>query len=203
MMTRQGPLTGRCRGRIFVKHCVVRRGVCYDCAVTDRVPFDSATYSTRIQTERCFICRLIADEPTRASTEYIIHRDDQLIAFLSQPQALRGHVLVAPIEHREQIIDDLSAEDYLRIQEFIQRLGKAMHRTLPVERLYVLSLGSQQGNSHAHWHVAPLPPGVPLEQQQFAAMSLDNGYFDLGQEELSKLADQLTSALRSSPSEAR
>lgn len=164
--------------------------------VTDRVPFDSATYSKRIQTEPCFICRLIADEPTRAPAEHIIYRDDQLIAFLSQPQALRGHVLVAPLEHREQVIDDFTADDYLRIQQFIHHLGKAIHRTLPTERLYVLSLGSQQGNSHAHWHVAPLPPGVPLEQQQLAAMSLDNGHFALSQAELSELADQLAAAFR-------
>ena len=165
--------------------------------MTERIPFDAATYTSRIQTEPCFICRLVADQPTRAPTEHVIHRDDQLIAFLSQPQALRGHVLVAPIEHREQVIEDFSPDEYLQLQRFIHRLGRAIHRTLPVERLYVLSLGSQQGNSHAHWHLAPLPPGVPLEQQQLAALSLDNGYVDLSQEELSTLAEQLSVALRS------
>ena len=138
---------------------------------------------------------MVAGEPTRATTEYVVHRDDCLIAFLSQPQALRGHVLVAPVEHREHVVGDFAIADYLRIQEFIHRLGTAMHAVLPVERLYVLSLGSRQGNSHAHWHVAPLPPGVPLEQQQFAAMSLDNGAVDLGPDELATLAKRLADAL--------
>jgi len=31
-------------------------------------------------------------------------------------------------------------------------------------RVYILSLGSQQGNKHVHWHSAPLPFGVPVEQ---------------------------------------
>ena len=27
-----------------------------------------------------------------------------------------------------------------------------------------------RANAHVHWHVAPLPPGVPYEQQQFRAV---------------------------------
>ncbi len=39
------------------------------------------------------------------------------------------------------------------------------------ERLYGLSLGSHGGNAHVHWHVAPLPPGVPYREQQYAALA--------------------------------
>jgi diadenosine tetraphosphate (Ap4A) HIT family hydrolase len=42
---------------------------------------------------------------------------------------------------------------------------------VPTERLYVFSFGSNQGVAHVHWHLAPLPPGVPFEQQQFAAVT--------------------------------
>ena len=35
----------------------------------------------------------------------------------------------------------------------------------PTERLYLLSLGSHQGNAHVHWHIAPLPPGVPYAKR--------------------------------------
>ena len=44
-------------------------------------------------------------------------------------------------------------------------------RLLATERLYVLSLGSQQGNRHVHWHVVPLPPGVPYREQQLALLA--------------------------------
>ena len=44
---------------------------------------------------------------------------------------------------------------------------------VPTERLYLLALGSRQGNAHVHWHVAPLPPGVPYEKQQYAALMHD------------------------------
>jgi diadenosine tetraphosphate (Ap4A) HIT family hydrolase len=41
------------------------------------------------------------------------------------------------------------------------------------ERVYVLSLGSNKGNAHVHWHVVPLPSGTPYEEQQFAAVMLE------------------------------
>ena len=53
----------------------------------------------------------------------------------------------------------------------MHRIGRAISECTPTERLYVLSLGSRQGNSHVHWHVAPLPPGVPYAQQQYAALA--------------------------------
>ena len=50
-----------------------------------------------------------------------------------------------------------------------------MAATVPTERMYSLSLGSQQGNAHVHWHLAALPPGVPYQQQQFHALMAENG----------------------------
>lgn len=65
---------------------------------------------------------------------------------------------------------DFTAEEYVRLQRVVYRVGEAIRRIVPTERLYILSLGSQVGNSHAHWHLAPLPPGVPFEEQQLAAI---------------------------------
>ena len=45
--------------------------------------------------------------------------------------------------------------------------------------MYALSLGSQQGNAHLHWHIAPLPPGVPYRRQQFHALMAENGVLDV------------------------
>ena len=61
---------------------------------------------------------------------------------------------------------------------------------MPTERLYILSLGSQARNRHVHWHLAPLPPGVPLERQQLAALDVDDG-LDLSEEELEELATRI------------
>ncbi|MET9231876.1 hypothetical protein [Lentzea sp. NPDC003310] len=66
-----------------------------------------------------------------------------------------------------------------------------MTSLLPVERLYVLSLGSQQANRHVHWHLAPLPPGVPYEDQQIAVFAASRGVLDLPDDEVADLARRL------------
>jgi diadenosine tetraphosphate (Ap4A) HIT family hydrolase len=58
--------------------------------------------------------------------------------------------------------------------------------------MYVFSLGSNQGNAHVHWHVVPLPPGVPYERQQFAALMLESaGALEIPEEEKAALAARI------------
>jgi diadenosine tetraphosphate (Ap4A) HIT family hydrolase len=101
-------------------------------------------------------------------------------------------VLVAPIEHREHVVDDFELDEYLRLQRVVHATGTALTQLVPTERLYLLSLGSQQGNRHVHWHVAPLPPGTPYEKQQFGAFALDRGYLDVSDTDLAELAGALS-----------
>jgi diadenosine tetraphosphate (Ap4A) HIT family hydrolase len=104
---------------------------------------------------------------------------------------LYGYLLVAPIAHREQVTGDFSLDEYLALQRVMYRAGEALRRVVPTERLYLLSLGSQQGNRHVHWHLAPLPPGVPYEQQQGAALSTNRGTLTLPDEALAALAARI------------
>ena len=56
---------------------------------------------------------------------------------------------------------------------------------------------SQQGNRHVHWHVAPLPPGVAPEQQQFAALDVERaGYLAMDEAEMTQLAARIAAAIR-------
>ena len=66
---------------------------------------------------------------------------------------------------------------------------------VPTERVYILSLGSQEGNRHVHWHVAPLPPGVPYQEQQLAALAMGRGILPIAPEEMADLADQIRTRL--------
>jgi hypothetical protein len=43
-------------------------------------------------------------------------------------------------------------------------------------------------NRHVHWHLAPLPPGVPFEEQQLAALDWSRGVLDLSDDEQRALA---------------
>ena len=78
---------------------------------------------------------------------------------------------------------------------WIQR-GRERQDQQLMRRVLVASLGSQQANRHVHWHVAPLPPGVPLEDQQLAAFAWEpKGVLEIPDEELGALAQRLREAL--------
>jgi diadenosine tetraphosphate (Ap4A) HIT family hydrolase len=140
---------------------------------------------------RCFICELLAGNPEYR--HHVVYEDDHAIAFLQRFQTLYGYVLVAPKEHREQVTGDFDLEEFLALQAVVHRVGQAIRRAVPTERLYILSLGSQDGNRHVHWHLAPLPPGTPFEEQQFAALDTDQG-FVIDDEELEALAERIRAA---------
>jgi diadenosine tetraphosphate (Ap4A) HIT family hydrolase len=154
----------------------------------DRKPFDLDSYIQEIQSSPCFICELVAG---RLNGNHIIHRSNAFIIFLNKYPVLYGHVLVAPIEHREQVTADFELDDYLALQEAVYRTAEAVRRTIPAERLYILSLGSQQGNRHVHWHIAPLPYGVPFKEQQLEALRAENGILDIPHEEMESLARRI------------
>lgn len=160
-----------------------------------RLPFDVTAYERRVRRGGCFICAIVRGDPRQ--DEHVIYRDETAIALLSRYPTLRGYSLVAPIRHRERVVADFDRNEYLALQAVVHRLGVAIGEVLPTERLYVLSLGSQQGNRHVHWHVAPLPPGVPYEQQQYAALMAErSGYLDIRGGEQAGLAARIGAAMR-------
>ena len=54
--------------------------------------------------------------------------------------------------------------------------------------MYIFTFGSNEGNSHVHWHVVPLPPGIPYDQQQGEWASWGMGVLKIPQEEMASLA---------------
>ena len=99
-------------------------------------------------------------------------------------------------QHREEVTAEFSIDEYLALQRDVHRVGEAVRRAVPTERLYVLSLGSKAGNAHVHWHLAPLPPGVPYAEQQLAALDIERrGVLDVSARELEELADRVRAHL--------
>jgi ATP adenylyltransferase len=62
---------------------------------------------------------------------------------------------------------------YLDLQRRVHRIAEAVRQEVGAERVYLYAFGSSQGIAHVHWHVAPLPPGVPYRQQRIAAIRQD------------------------------
>jgi diadenosine tetraphosphate (Ap4A) HIT family hydrolase len=151
-----------------------------------RYPVDISAYTVRSQSGPCFICQIIAGE--MRACHPIIYEDDTAIVFFSKHQLLYGYTLVAPRKHREAVTADFTLEEYLALQKIVYQVAEALRQEAPTERMYILSLGSQQGNRHVHWHLAPLPPGVPYDEQQVAALNLKKGVLDIPDGDLATLA---------------
>lgn len=166
-----------------------------------KIALDIDAYVEQVRSDarrgKCFICSIVAGD---RDDHAVIARDETCIAFLSRFPTLYGTVLLAPIEHRINVVTDFTEEEYAELQRRIHRMGTALAAVVPTERLYVLSLGSHQGNSHVHWHIAPLPPGVAYEEQQYAALAHEHGYLDVSLDEQLSLARRVADQLSMAPS---
>lgn len=110
---------------------------------------------------------------------------------------LYGHTIVAPRVHREQVTGDFTVEEYLALQRVIYCVAEAIREEVKPERVYIFTLGSQQGNSHVHWHIVPLPPGVPYRKQQFAALRRsEDGILKVSEDEQRPLAIRIRRRLK-------
>jgi len=156
--------------------------------MNDRKPFDLDAYIDRIQNHPCFICEMVAG---RLAGNHIIYRDDSVIVFLNKYPVLYGYALVAPVQHREHVTSDFTLDQYLELQRVIYQTAEAVRKTVAAERVYILSLGSQQGNRHVHWHIAPLPHDVPFKEQQLEALRIANGILDVPDYEMEDLARRI------------
>ena len=164
-----------------------------DSAPPGRVPFDSDQYVRRSREGPCFVCSILAGHPDYSHHD--VYEDADTIAFLARWPVLLGHCLVAPKRHVESWVHDLDEPQFLALQRVVRRVARAISTEVPTERMYSLSLGSQQGNAHLHWHVAPLPPGVPYDQQQLHAFSAEHGVLDVDGQSQAALARAIRSHL--------
>jgi histidine triad (HIT) family protein len=154
---------------------------------------DTDAYIDRIQADnaagQCFICDL-ADERTTRTRETVAYRDEHCIVFFPPWPRLYAYCLLAPRRHATHVVSDFTEDDYLALQLRIHRLGRVLTEITPTERLYVFSFGSMQGVEHVHWHLAPLPPGTPFREQQFAAVDKPD-YLVIDKAELDELAQRI------------
>jgi diadenosine tetraphosphate (Ap4A) HIT family hydrolase len=158
-------------------HIAIAHNRDMDASHIRRKHFDVETYVRRVQRGPCFVCALLAGDPDYAHP--VLYEDADVVAFLARDPTLLGYSLVCPKRHVEDWVHELTEAEFLRLQRVVRRVALAVAATVATERTYALSLGSQQGNAHVHWHVAPLPPAVAYGEQQFHALMAENGVLDL------------------------
>ncbi len=181
----------RARDRQIVAEALRAAGVHVE---PTRERFDLEGYLQEVG-QGCFVCRLAQGDPSLPA-HHVIWRSGEAVVFLDRFPTVYGYTLVAPVAHLEHVSGDFSLQRYLSLQRVVYAVAEAVRLTLTPERVYVLSLGSQQANAHVHWHVVPCPPNVPLEQQQGALIDKEKqGILRLSDEQGRALASQLRSRL--------
>ena len=160
---------------------------------------DLDAYHRRARTGPCFVCGILAGDPNSAG-HHIVYEDVAALAFLNRWPTQYGYTRVSPKEHRGQATADFTVDEYLALQRVVYRVAEAVRGEVGAERMYVMSLGSKQGNAHVHWHVVPLPPGTPYDEQQFAALMLETaGALDIPEGERADLAARIGRRIESTP----
>lgn len=135
----------------------------------------------------CFVCEIVAcpDDP------HVIWEDERYIAFLSAYPTLPGYLLVSPKRHLVDVVRDLDVESYLDMQRVVHRVASAAATVMLTERVYLMSLGSMQGNAH----MACGMPANPYRRQRFHALMGENGIVNQTEREKADLADRLRAAI--------
>lgn len=104
------------------------------------------------------ICRIVAGDLDAE----IVHRDDRLIAFLDHRPVFKGHVLIAPVQH----IDDLLALPDDLMQPMLglgQRVSRAFISALEAQGSFTaFNTIISQSIPHLHMHVVPRSKGDGL-----------------------------------------
>ena len=104
------------------------------------------------------VCTIVRGELPAA----IVWQDEQLIAFLDHRPVFKGHVLVAPARHVDNLLD-LPAELFSPLLALAQRVAIALPAALGAQGTFVaVNNLVSQSVPHLHFHVVPRTKGDGL-----------------------------------------
>jgi hypothetical protein len=116
----------------------------------------------------------------------MIYEDADVLVFRNLYPTLRGYTMVCPRRHVGRVIGDFAVWEYLRLQCWVFRVGGAIDHVVPTERLYLLSLGGQQGNVTFTGTSRQFRQAVPYEQQ-LAVPTMRRGTLPITSEEMAPI----------------
>jgi histidine triad (HIT) family protein len=109
-------------------------------------------------TRACVFCRVVSGE----LPGNIVHRDEQVIAFLDVSPLMLGHVLILPLVHSETL-DDLPEALIGPLFGVVQRMSIAVQRAFDAAGSFVaINTRTSQSVPHLHVHVVPRNDGDGL-----------------------------------------
>ena len=109
----------------------------------------------------CLFCGIVAGHVPGQ----IVDSDEKTVAFMDINPATRGHALVVPREHSDDLMD-ISEEDLAATMTAAQRLSKRMDEVLDPDGFNILNAcgpAAWQTVFHFHIHVIPRYADDPLK----------------------------------------
>ena len=101
----------------------------------------------------CIFCKIAAGEIPSAC----IYEDDDFKAFLDISPAVKGHVIIIPKKHADNLFD-LSEEEASKLFVIASNIGKAIKEELNCDGLNVLqNNGEIAGQTVFHFHMHLIP----------------------------------------------
>ena len=104
------------------------------------------------------VCRIVAGDLEAA----IVHRNEQFIAFLDHRPVFKGHVLIAPVKHVDDLLtlpDELMAP----MIRLCQQISRAQLDALGAQGTFsAINTIVSQSVPHLHLHVVPRTKGDGL-----------------------------------------
>jgi histidine triad (HIT) family protein len=103
--------------------------------------------------EDCIFCKLARGEiPSKK-----IYEDDDLIAFLDVHPLGKGHTLIVPKKHYENLLE-MPDELYSKVYLTVKKLAKAISKAFDVKEFNILqNNGELAGQTVPHYHVHIIP----------------------------------------------
>ena len=132
------------------------------------------------------VCQIVRDEIEAA----VVHRDEQVVAFLDHHPVFKGHVLVAPVAHVDTLLD-LPAELMVPLLTTAQRVATALAAALGAQGSFVaVNNVVSQSVPHLHVHVVPRTKGDGLR-----GFFWPRTKYEGGDEEMASVAASIRDAL--------
>jgi histidine triad (HIT) family protein len=104
------------------------------------------------------VCQIVRGELDAA----VVHRDEEVVAFLDHRPVFKGHVLVAPVRHVDTLLD-LPPDLVLPLVSTAQRVARALGVALGAQGSFVaVNNVVSQSVPHLHVHVVPRSKGDGL-----------------------------------------
>lgn len=132
----------------------------------------------------CIFCKIIKGE----IPSYKIYEDDHILSFLDINPLSKGHTVVIPKEHYENILD-IPEELYLEMSKVVKKISQLLNDKYHPEGILInQNNGKRAGQEifHIHTHIKPIYDDTKVFSEADYRMKLSKEEMELLTEELSK-----------------